>query len=166
MKDVKKLTLSALLAALACAAVFAGGLIPTGRLAAAAVASLAITAACIECGKLYALLSYAASAVIVLLLGPSKAVAGIYTLFFGLYPIVKAAAEGMPSRTAEYALKTLFATAAYWLLVLGAGLFFEFTLAPYMMLLLWIGCVAAAMIFDTALSGLIGFYIARISRRR
>ncbi|MBR6739553.1 MAG: hypothetical protein IKM04_00585 [Clostridia bacterium] len=166
MKDVKKLTLAAVLTAVACGVIFAGGLIPTGRLAVAAVACLAITAVCIECGKLYGLLAYVASAVIVLLLAPSKPVACVYAVFFGLYPIVKAVAEGVKSRVWEHTIKVGFTTVAYWLLVLGARLFFEFEPKIEIVLPFWIACCVVAMIFDVALSQLISFYISRISRRR
>ena len=66
MKKTKKLAAAALTAAIACAVMLAGALLPAGRLAVPAVASLAMFAAYIECGRLYGLLSYGASAALAL----------------------------------------------------------------------------------------------------
>ena len=114
MKQTGKITLCAMLAALAAATMLAA-YFPYLTYGVPAIASIFVMIALIEAGKGYAALTYAASAVITILLAEPEAKL-LYACFLGFYPILKAIFEHLKSRVAEYFLKFLSFNAALLLI--------------------------------------------------
>ena len=93
----KKMTVSALLAAMGVALMFLGGLIETLDLTMAALASFFCIFAVIEMGAGYSFAIYAVTGVLSLVLMPHSMVGWFYILFFGYYPILKEKIERIKS---------------------------------------------------------------------
>ena len=88
-KSTKKLTVSAMLAALSVVLMLAGALIEVMDLSIAALASFAVIFAILELGGAYPYMIFSSVSVLGMLLLPSKLPALYYLLFFGWYPIMK-----------------------------------------------------------------------------
>ena len=165
MGSTKKLTLAALLAALAAVLLVFGSLIEVVDLTAAALASFLVAFAFLELGTGYAILLWAVASLSSLLLLPSGA--SLFFAAFGLYPVCKAFLEKLP-RTLEWALKVL--TAAFVLatyILVGKFVLFlpDEALSGW---LLWVFIPLALVTFvlyDIALSRLITFYTLRVRPR-
>lgn len=166
-KKARKPAVSALCAAIAAVMIIAGSLLPTGRVALAAVAGLATAAALIECGYMYSILEFVVAAGLGMLLSPSKTGALMFCVLFGWYPIVKSLLERIPNRTVEYVLKffviaAVFA-AVYLLSRLGIG---DINLPRIQIFLTAVVAVIGFFAYDICLSGLIRIYIRRVRERK
>jgi hypothetical protein len=93
LKGTRPLALAAMLAAAEFILLLLGSVIPSGRLALAAIAGTANFITHIECGRRNTLLVYAAVSLLGLILPPLKAPAVLYFAFFGYYPLVKSVIE-------------------------------------------------------------------------
>ncbi|MBO4330477.1 MAG: hypothetical protein J5827_00205 [Oscillospiraceae bacterium] len=93
MSDVKKLAAAAMIAAAETALLCLAGVLPSGRIALTAAAALGAALVTVECGRAYALASFAVSAAAALLISPLKLPAAIYALFLGWYPVLKSVLE-------------------------------------------------------------------------
>lgn len=91
-KNTKKLAISAILSAASVSVMYIGCLTPLDYTA-IALASIAIVFAVIELNGKYPYLIYVVTSVLSLLILPNKASALMYAMFFGFYPICKAAFE-------------------------------------------------------------------------
>jgi hypothetical protein len=160
MSNTKKLTFSAIMAAGAVLALLAARLIPTGEFALAAVASLFVAAAAIDCGAAWGLAAYAVSGGAALMLAPG-APTWLYVVFFGFYPVLKQIFEAGLPKVLGWAAKYLVLCASgvvlwWFLLDLDAG-----RLPLYAA-----GAAVVFAVYDVGYSRLIAFYKARISRKR
>ncbi len=106
MKNTVKLTFAAIMAGLASAFMLTS-LFPYLTFAIPAVAGLFIMLVMIETGVKWAVLSFAVSAALTVLLPGDIEAKMLFVMFFGYYPILKAAFEKPKSRTVEYILKFL-----------------------------------------------------------
>ena len=88
-QKTKRLTASALLAALGVALLFMGSFIETLDLSMAALASFFCLFAVIEFGGIYPWLIFAVTGILSVVLMPYSMGGWFYILFFGYYPIVK-----------------------------------------------------------------------------
>lgn len=88
-QKTKKMTVSALLAAMGVALLFIGSLIETLDLSMAALASFFCIFAVIEIGGAYPWLLYSVTGVLSVVLMPHSMGGWFYLLFFGYYPILK-----------------------------------------------------------------------------
>ena len=103
-----------------------------------------------------------------LLLLPDKGVALLYLAFLGLYPVVKSRLEQLSSRVAEWAGKLVFFNAALSLLWFAFQNLFLPALPNWMSGPLWMlygAGNAVFLLYDVALSRLIGGLVARIRPR-
>lgn len=165
----KKLTQSALIAALSSALLILSAVLPTGRLAVVAIAGLCMTVAVINCGAFYAAGAFAVSGVIGLLLSPVKGCAVAYLLFLGWYPIVKSPIEHIKSRTAEMMVKLLVFNAAlaasYFaavsLLMNDLNLSIESRLPGALM---WLAANVVFVLYDFGLTQLIMAYLKKFNK--
>lgn len=98
MKPVKKLTLSALIAALCLAALFLGSLLPNLSLSMAALSGLFPAVIVITCGHGWAAGVYVTAGLLGFLLLPNKGAVALFLCFFGHYPIWKAVIEAWQTR--------------------------------------------------------------------
>lgn len=132
-----------------------------------AVAGLFIMVCVIETGVKWSLGAYFASAILVFLLAEPEAKL-FYVLFFGYYPILKAALESRKNRVVEYLIKFAVFNAAV-LLEYGvlAGLFGisldglgDF--GKYTAVVLLIAANLVFPIYDLAVTRLAQFYLHRL----
>lgn len=154
MKGTKKLAVCAMLTALSVVVLYGACLAPTGRLVLLAVAALLPAAAVLAGGLRWGLLTYAATAVLGLLLLPDLRYSLAYAVLLGHYSIWKSLVERVRSRALEWVLKL-----AVWngLLAVTWGLFrllFAFELGVSLALLWLLGNVVFA-VFDVAATQLL-----------
>ena len=166
MRGTKKITVTALLSAMAVAVLSLGSLIGTLDLTAAALASFLVVLLHVEMGKRWAVLYWAVTSALALLLMPQSSAA----LFFaaaGLYPLLKASLERL-SRLWEWGLKL----AAFWgmlavyiLLAKFVFLLPDAALSGWMLWALVATATAAFVLYDLALSRLVIYYGLRLRHR-
>ena len=163
--STRKLSFCASIAAVTVGILFLASAAPGGKLGLCAAASLLIAAAVLSCGRVWALLAWAAAGILALLILPGKNVAVLYCLM-GHYPVCKSLFEQMHSRLAEWICKFLL----FYLILFGLyfglrELFAELFSPPFGLtaLVFLLGGVVFA-VFDWALSRLIAFYQERIGK--
>ena len=166
MRGTKKLTVTALLAALSVVVLSLGSLLGTLDLTAAAIASFLTVLLHVELGKRYAVLYWTVASVVSLLLLPQSSAA----LFFataGLYPLLKSVLERLPV-WAEWLLKLLaFGSmlAAYILLAKFVFLLPDAALSGWLLWVLVGTATLAFVLYDLVLSRLIIYYGVRLRHR-
>ena len=105
------LALCGILAALAVALMFLGGVIPFAAIACPVLASLVLIPVYAETGKKWSLLWYAAVAILGLLLAPDKEAAILFA-FFGYYPMLKKLFSRLPTAWLKWLVKFAYVNAA------------------------------------------------------
>lgn len=165
MKKTKALTLSAVLSALSVALMLLGAVVEVFDLCAVMLASFCTLFALIRVDGKHAWLVYAVTAVLALLLLPSKAVALEYLFFGGYYPILRAATARLRPIPA-YGVKLAVFNAALTVLLL---LFRELFVAADAPLILEVSTYllgnGAFLLYDYAL-GRVGFMMVHRLRPR
>lgn len=161
-RATRRLAVSAMLAALGVVLLWLGALVEVLDLSMAAIASMLAVFAVIEMSRRYAILVYAVTALLSLLLLPVKTPALIYAAFAGYYPVLKAILEGKLPRGAAWCLKVLIfcAGVAVALFVGGKVLLVDLSWlwANWWYLLL---TVPVFLLYDVALTRLISAYIQK-----
>lgn len=163
----KIITLSAMLAALQLALLYIGTLLPTWKLAMAALAGVITAAGLIECGAVSSILVYIAVSALGIIILPQKSVALFYAVFFGYYPLIKSLAEHTKNRVAEWIVKLAVFNFACAMCYLGLrlGLLDDVKLPRMAIYIIWAALNAVFVIFDLGLSKLIFLYIERIHKK-
>lgn len=164
---VVRVAYPAILGALAVIIVYLASLAPTGKWGIVAVAGLLPAAAVVSVGLKAGFLCWAGASILMLLLVPEKFCALLFTALFGLYPMVKSAAEKPRKRFLEYAVKLIFFNAVFTLLYLTMMGAMMASLPPVLEESLWVLYLAANIVFvayDYGFSRLIAVYIARVRR--
>lgn len=157
----------AILGALAVILVYAASAAPTGRWGVVALAGLLPAAAVISVGLRAGFLCWAGASVLALLLVPDKFCAVLFTVLFGLYPMVKSMAERPRKRLLEYGVKLAFFNAVFTLLYLTMMGAMLATLPAALGDSLWALYPAANIVFlayDYGFSKLIAVYLSRMQR--
>lgn len=164
----RKLTVTAMMLAVAVALLYLASLMPTGRLALAAAASLGVAACVIECGLGWGLGCWIGAGLLGAFLVPDKGGAVIFIVFFGIYPVLKSLFERQKSRALEWVLKFLFFNLALGLCWLAwrLGFLTGQMLDVWLMVLLCLLGNLVFFVYDIAFSKLIGIYILRIASKR
>lgn len=163
----RQIALPAVLGALALLMLYGACLLPTGLWGWTAVAGLGPLAAVASLGVRTGLLCWGGVSLLALLLLPDKFCALLFTLLFGLYPVVKSLAERVVLPAARYLLKLLFFNAAFTALLLTMGALMTATLPSVLAGRLWLLYLAGNVVFliyDFGLTKLICFYLARVDR--
>ena len=111
-KKTRKLTLSALFAALSVASLYIASVWPTGQYGIVAFASLFVAAAVIDIGPAYGFYVFIVSSALGMLILPNKAAPLLFILFFGYYPVVKSIVEKIGNRVVQWFLKLAVFNAA------------------------------------------------------
>ena len=133
-----------------------------------AIAGVLLICAVIEIGSGYAFMIYAAVSLLSIFIAPDKEAAVMYILILGYYPVVKRYIEKLNKLVIEWILKlALFniTVIAAWCIVMyvlqipddSMGMLGQY--GPYILLAL--GNVTF-IIYDIALTGLIGMYMQKI----
>lgn len=154
------LAVSAVLCALGVILLALGSLLEVLDLSMAVLASLLVVFAVIEMGGKYPWLIYAVTALLAMLLVPTKTAPLCYLCFAGYYPIIKARLESRLPRVWCVVCKVLLFLAG---LSLSAFLLLRFFM-PLMqpsVLLLWLVPLGVLffLLYDLALTRLIGAYL-------
>lgn len=168
MKETKKITVCAMLAAFSVVLLAIGALFNVLDLSMAVIASLPVLFAHLEFRKSYPWLLWAVTSLLSLLLVTPKVAPLLYAVFFGFYPILKTALENLP-RILEWVLKLCLCQLAFWAyFLLGTFVFMlPDTLMPTSVLF-WIfngGVMLVFVLYDIVLSRLVTFYAFKIRPR-
>ena len=168
MSSTKKLTLSAMIAAICVICMALGSVLPQMRLPMAALAGLFPAAAVLACGYGWAAGVFGAASALALLLLGDKTAAVWFLCFFGHYPVWKALIESLQTRLKQPWLGWLlkvpgFALCMALLYLAFGGLFAaaipypftEYTAGPY---ILAIALLLAFVLYDLAFSILIDWF--------
>jgi len=116
--NTKRTALCGILAALALALMFFGGVLPFASIACPVLASLVLIPVYAECGKKWGWLWFAAVAILAMFIAPLKESAILF-VFFGGYPMLKKYFGR--GKVLKYVLKFIYLNAtlllAYWLML-------------------------------------------------
>lgn len=160
------MVLAAVLSALGVIFLTIGSLFQVLDLSMAAIASLLIIFSVIELGGKYPYLIFAVTAVLSVLLVPSKTAAMVYVCFAGYYPILKAKLEGGLSPAVAWVLKLLIFNAGFAAaLFASVKLFTVLSLPSIWYLWLMLGGTVVFVLYDIALTRLITAYLTRWRHR-
>ena len=166
-EKTKKLTVSAMLAALGVVLLYLGSLVDVLDISMAAVVSLCAVFAVIEYGGAWPWLIYLVTGLLSLLLLPNRSPAVLYLLFFGYYPILKEKLERR-SRVVSWVLKELVFQLAL-ALMLAIGHFFlnmsEGAEPLYYYASFALIAEIAFPVYDIALTRLITLYLVQLRKR-
>ena len=161
-----RVALAALLAALSLAVLWAASLAPWGRIGLVAVAGLMPAAAVVSAGPPAGGLCWIGTSLLALVLLPDKSCGLLYLLFFGLYPLVKYAAERLHRLPLEFAAKLAFfniALTVIWFAFRSVFLWGLPQAETLHMFLYPVGNVVF-LVYDFGFSRLIAFYTVRVDR--
>ena len=161
----RKLAVSAMLCALGVVFLYVGSVIEALDLTMVTIASLLVFFAVMEMGGSYPLLIYLVTAVLSLLLLPSKFAAGTYLVFGGVYPILKAIFERLPYVIA-WVLKLSFFNAVLSLLLVGFQYLFHVEDPDLGFNWLTYGLGNAVFVmYDIVTTQLVTLYVVKLRRR-
>lgn len=159
---VKRITLSGILLAFTVVCIFLASVLPTSKLSLYVVSSFFVAVIILEYGEKSGWVFYVASAILTAIMVPRLQVLP-FTVFFGLYGLIKLYLERLHNRVAEYFLKFL-----YFNICLALGLLFlkEFILDNLNMSLPIYAAIAAFevvfLIYDYVYTLFIRYYSNQI----
>lgn len=166
--SVQIIALTGLLSGICFIILLLAGLTPVGWTGLTAVAGLAVAVAIVAEGYISGLLCYSVSGLLSLFLLPSKKVAVIFLLLFGIYPILKNLIECINRKTLEFLLKLVFCEFAVIILYnVAYNLMFQSVCqawkysVPFVPVLL-LFCGICFFIYDYAFSRLISIIQVRL----
>lgn len=161
-----KIAFPAILGALSLILVYVASVVPSGNWGFVAIAGLFPAAAVISVSMKAGFLCWAGVSIMSFLLLPGKFCALLYSVLFGLYPMIKALIERIRRRILEYILKLVFFNVAFTLiyLLMQAAVLNSLPSALSITWVLYIVGNVVFLLYDFGFSKLIGFYIARIGR--
>ena len=159
--NTKKVAFGGLMTAMSVVVLYLSSVLPTLKLTACVISSVIVCITMLKSGSLTAILVYAASAVVSLMISPDKTIALSYALVFGNYPILKAFIERKNNLFVEWIVKIiLFAVYAYAVSMLSELLFSQAIVWYVVFVLVLVG----GILYDFALSILITEIKRRFSK--
>ena len=168
MKKTKKLTLSAVLSSLGVVLMALGSIVDVFDLSVCALASLIVVFIYLELGASYAFGVYLSTALLALVLVPSKLVFIEYALVFGIYPLLKAFIERLP-RFSWLIIKLAFINGIIWLLVFFFEMLFGVPFIEGDTLILKIGFYLflnlTFVVYDIFITVMVRFYYDKLRKR-
>lgn len=162
----RKLALCALLTAVSVLLLYAASILPSAKLAVSAMAGLLPAVAVIACGLGWGAGLWAATSILALLLCPQKDTAMVYLLVLGHYPMLKSLIE----RINKFAVEWIVKVALFYALLLGfyfgfRALFLQLITPPTgLIVVFFLGCGAAFVVYDIAFSRLIALFMRRVGK--
>ena len=165
IKGTRALVVAAVLAALGVLCLALGSLLQVLDLSMAVIASLFVVFAVIELGDKYAVLVFVVTAILSVLLIPTKTAPLVYLCFAGYYPILKAKFEARMPRFLSLLVKILFFNAmlALMMFLLLKVLLITVPSPHYYWLLLLLTPVF--VLYDVSLSRLVTIYLYKLRDR-
>jgi len=168
MRSTRRLVTAALCAAGAVVILLVGWISPTGQPGFAAVASLFVAAASIECGFAWGIASYFVSSAIAFGIIGTTPIFWLYLLFLGYYPVLRLAVERLPVVPGLICKLFVFCAALFGLTrIINIADMLKFMAKSSIMW--WLGIAALIIVFivyDIGYGKLIVFYKTRIRVRR
>jgi len=163
----KRITFSAMMAAMSVVFMFIGNLFPTGRMGFMAIASLFSVAVVIHQGYIASVFVFVVSTLLGFLLLPDKAPIAFYGLFFGYYPIIKSVAEKLKKRWLQWLLKLAVFNAALTVIFIFMKellmlRFFDKLSESLLSAAIYLVFNIIFIVYDIGLGKLIGFYMTSI----
>ncbi len=159
----RRIAYTAVFTAFSAAFLYIASVFPTGQLGFLGVASLFGVAAVVEYGIAGGAAVFAGTAVIGLLIVPSKSLVALYAIFFGYYPVLKALTEKLKSRVLEWAVKLAVFNAALTGAIFTLTMaIFDFSLFNNRVYLIYLVCNAVFVLFDIGVSRVIAVYLGKI----
>lgn len=169
MRKTKKLTLSAMMAALGTVFLMLGAYIEMLDLLMGVIASVIMIFVFIELGSPYTWLVWLSTSILALLLGTSNPLAAIwYFTLFGIWPILKAYVEKLP-RAIWFIVKLIYANAVFAVVIGGWTLLFG--VSPFALDALWLKITAlvlgnvAFVAFDMFVTVIAKVYLMKYRKR-
>lgn len=170
MKKTSQVAFCGIVCALAVVIMLLTGIFPFAEYALPALAGLVLISIVFEYGFRAAVLGYVVVAVLAGILAPNKEAAVFFITFLGYYPLLKGRLEStVKNRVWEWVWKLVsfnFAVLlAYFLLIVVMGmteLMGEIMLWKYGVAILLLLANAVFVIYDIAITRVIGFYLQRI----
>lgn len=168
--NTKKIAFGGIICALSLVVMFLSTVFPMAEYTCPALAGIFLIALVLDFNKKTALLAYAAISLLSVFMLPNKEAAIIFVAFLGYYPILKSCLEQTKSRILEWILKISIFNVSIFISYFIIIHVFNMTallndmqgFAEYgVLILLALGNVAF-IIYDFALTNLIGMYIQRI----
>ncbi|MCX7615091.1 MAG: hypothetical protein N2Z65_04990 [Clostridiales bacterium] len=165
-KNTSALALGAIISAISIGLLYAAGMLPTMRIALSALAGVFSAVILIKYGVMHAILVFASTSIISLIIVPAKIPGLMYTAFFGYYPILKYFYEKLQNILLEIALKLLTFNIIFTIMISIStrlvGIEHLFTLiAP---LFLYLAANFAFLFYDIAFTFLITQFKSRFNR--
>ncbi len=167
MKETKKLTVSALTAALGTVFMVLGAVFSVLDLTAATLASLLVVFIYIEIGSPYTWLVWLSTSLLSFLLYPGSMMWLVYLTMFGIYPIVKGYIERLP-RVFWLILRLVFVNLVLTLLslfceaLIGVSFFGDVSDIPLdptaVYVILWVIMNLAFLLYDRLIVIMVAFY--------
>jgi hypothetical protein len=162
MPKVNKLTRGGIYTALTILFVYLSSVSPTSKLSLLALASAIIPLAILTTDVKNAVLVYAASSILCFFLG-FRGMAVIYTLFFGIYGIVKYYIESLRKLPLEYLLKFIFFNLSFITIYYFYRLVFtEIVKINFPIYILILGLEIVFFVYDYALTTIIAYINKRL----
>lgn len=112
MNNTKRTAIGGLTTAFVCMIMALANLIPIGQYAIPAIAGIVIYMMSFVSGRRWGLYSYVASSIISFIICADKETAMCFMLFFGYYPLLKGAIEGIKVKVLPFILKLMVFNAA------------------------------------------------------
>lgn len=164
MRSTTRIAFNALMAGVCLLLLFLGGLLPTLRLALAALAGLPVAFSVVRFGRAAGAVVFAATALMALFLLPNKGTAIAFALAFGHYPILKSLLETKTRGLLEWALKLLLCNLVFAAVLLFFRAFFlaEVTLTPPLMAGGFLAGNIVFVLYDLGLSRLLFTLLPRL----
>lgn len=155
-----------MMAAVAVSMLFAASLLPSMRIGLTALSGISVIVSVIACGAKYAAGTYISSAVLALVVIPSKPMPILYALFFGAYPLVKLYAEKGMKKTWSWLIKIIYANLSAMIIWVIVKMFFSEYLSSiiytWYYAVIFVALNAVFIVYDLALTQAITFLIKRL----
>ncbi len=168
MRTTKKITLSAMLAALSVALMTLGAFVEVFDLTVCAFASVIMAFVYIEIGRPYTFLVWLTVSLLSFIFFSGSVLWVEYLVVFGIYPILKAYIEKLP-KWSWIILKLVYVNAVVWIiflaceLLLGIPFFGEDKL--WMKIATYVLINVAFIAYDIFITVLVRFYLTRLRHR-
>ena len=160
--NTRKVAFGGIATAFSVAVLYMASVLPTLKLALCAITSVIICICAIKYNLSGALMVYAATSAVSVLILPNKMIALAYFVVFGNYPIVKSIVEQKNiSLAKERILKVILYLIYATLLIFGINLLFSDIIMPYSYGVMYVVVVVCAIVYDIGIS----VVLSEISRR-
>ncbi len=166
MRKTKIISLCSILTALGVALLWLGAVTDILDITFCFASSIIIVFAQIELGSKAALLIYAATGILSVILLPTKFAAAAYLLFAGNYPIIKYFLEKkVKSKTSLFIIKIAYFSLAMGIMIAISKFIFLVDDGLVISIIIFVLGLFACIIFDYLIRALVSLYYAKLRKR-